>query len=92
MCALAEAINLVIEEGMGDREERHRRISSLFCEGLAQIGLEPLVDLRGGHRCSSPLKFPLGIDQAKVRATTSGNNIEIGGGLGEVKGRGGVSV
>lgn len=88
MYALAEAINLVIEEGMGAREERHRRISSLFCEGLAQIGLEPLVDSRWRAPMLITVKVPAGIDEAKVRARLLEEyNIEIGGGLGELKGR-----
>ncbi len=88
MYALAEALNIVSEEGIEVREERHRRVSAAFCDGLAQIGLEPLVPIEYRAPMLVTVKVPDGVDEAAVRKELlEGYNIEIGGGLGELKGR-----
>lgn len=88
MYALAEALNIVAEEGLAAREERHRRISQRFCEGLAEIGLEPLVPAEVRAPMLVTVKVPEGVDEAKVRgALLERYNLEIGGGLGDLKGR-----
>lgn len=88
MYALAEALNLVLEEGLAAREERHRRVSALFCEGLEEIGLEPFVRPEYRAPMMVTVKVPEGVDEAAVRRELLHRfNIEIGGGLGELKGR-----
>ena len=88
MYALHEALGIVAEEGLEQRELRHRAVSELFCRGLAQIGLEPLVPEEFRAPMLVTVKVPEGVDEAKVRkALLDRFNIEIGGGLGELKGK-----
>ena len=88
MYALAEALNIVAEEGLAAREERHRRISGLFCAGLEALGLEPFVPEAYRAPMLVTVKVPPGVDEAKVRAELLQRyNIEIGGGLGDLKGK-----
>ncbi len=88
MYALGEALNVVLEEGMDAREARHREVSNAFVEGLAEIGLEPLVPEEYRAPMLVTVKVPDGVDEAKVRKyLLDRNNIEIGGGLGDLKGK-----
>lgn len=88
MYALYEALQIVKEEGLERREERHRAISRLFCEGLADLGLEPLVPEAYRSPMLITVKVPDGIDEARVRRFLLDRfNIEIGGGLGDLKGK-----
>lgn len=88
MYALAESLNIVIEEGLEAREERHRRVSQLFCDGLKELGLEPLVSEAYRAPMLITVKVPDGVDEAKVRGELLNRyNIEIGGGLGDLRGR-----
>ncbi|MGB9867310.1 MAG: pyridoxal-phosphate-dependent aminotransferase family protein [Bacillota bacterium] len=86
--ALNEALRIVKEEGIETRWARHRQAQKAFIEGISAMGLEMLVD--GPYRLPSlnTVKVPPGIDEAKVRgALLKEYNIEIGGGLGELKGK-----
>lgn len=88
MYALAEALNIVVEEGLKEREERHRRISRMFCEGLERIGLAPFVPEEIRAPMLVTVKVPDGVDEAKVRRQLlERHHIEIGGGLGALKGK-----
>src|SRR5690606_20764627 len=88
MYALYEALQIVKEEGLERREERHRAISRLFCEGLADLGLEPLVPEAYRSPMLITVKVPDGVDEARVRRFILNRfNIEIGGGLGDLKGK-----
>jgi len=88
MYALGEALNVVLEEGMDAREARHREVSNAFVEGLAEIGLEPLVPEEYRAPMLVTVKVPDGVDEAKVRKyLLDRHNIEIGGGLGDLKGK-----
>jgi len=88
MYALHEALAIVCEEGLEQREARHRSLSQLFCEGLAEIGLEPLVPEEYRAPMLVTVKVPPGVDEARVRRRLlERHHIEIGGGLGELKGK-----
>src|SRR5690606_30782757 len=88
MYALHEALGIVLEEGLEKREARHRSISELFVRGLAEIGLEPLVPEAYRAPMLVTVKVPEGVDEARVRKRLlDRHNIEIGGGLGELKGK-----
>ncbi len=85
---LHEALRLVIEEGLEARIERHARNSRGLWAGLEVLGLKPWA--REGARLSTlnAVTVPEGVDEARVRkALLEGDRIEIGGGLGELKGR-----
>lgn len=88
MYALHEALSIVLEEGLAQREARHREVSRLFCDGLAGLGLEPLVPEEYRAPMLVTVKVPAGVDEARVRRRLlERHNIEIGGGLGELKGK-----
>ncbi len=86
--ALGEALRLVTEEGLSARIERHRLHSKALQAGLAAMGLELLArpDIRLPQLLA--VRIPDGVDDARVRGRLLRNfGIEIGGGLGPLKGR-----
>lgn len=86
--ALYEALRIVAEEGLENRWQRHRQNAELLWRSLEDLGLELHVPLE--HRLPSltTVRVPAGVDEAKVRARLLNEyNIEIGGGLGELKGK-----
>jgi alanine-glyoxylate transaminase/serine-glyoxylate transaminase/serine-pyruvate transaminase len=85
---LREALRLVQEEGLEARIARHRLNSDALLAGLQTLGLLPLP--AAGHRLPmlSCVTLPDGIDEALVRSQLLNNyGIEIGGGLGPLRGR-----
>lgn len=88
MYALAESLNIVVEEGLAERERRHWHVSDMFCELIGQIGLKPLVPRAYRAPMLVTVEVPEGIDEARVRKTLlDRHNIEIGGGLGDFRGK-----
>ena len=89
--ALAEGLRLVEEEGMAEREARHRAAAAQLIDGLAPLGFEPLVE--EGYRLPmlTTLKLPesvLDAGEAGLRRTLLDKyGIEVGGGLGKLAGR-----
>lgn len=86
--ALREALRLIAEEGLAERVSRHARLSGALAAGLEALGLELLV----AHPFRAPMlltvKVPAGIDEARVRRRLLEEaEIEIGGGLGPLKGK-----
>jgi alanine-glyoxylate transaminase/serine-glyoxylate transaminase/serine-pyruvate transaminase len=86
--ALAEALRLVLEEGLPARFERHRRHSAALVCGLEALGLELLAPAAERLPQLCAVKVPTGVDDARLRrALLENHGIEIGGGLGPLKGR-----
>jgi alanine-glyoxylate transaminase/serine-glyoxylate transaminase/serine-pyruvate transaminase len=86
--ALYEALRIVAEEGLEDRWARHRRNAELLWAGIEKLGLSLHVPL--AHRLPSltTVRIPEGVDDLKVRQRLLNEyNIEISGGLGELKGK-----
>jgi len=86
--ALFEALNLVIEEGLEPRFERHRLHSRALMAGLDTLGFRPFA--QAGHRLPmlNAVYLPADIDDASTRARLRDEyNIEVGGGLGDLAGR-----
>jgi alanine-glyoxylate transaminase/serine-glyoxylate transaminase/serine-pyruvate transaminase len=86
--ALHEALRLVLEEGLENRWQRHEQNHLALKEGLAQMGLE--LASQPGHQLWSlnAIRVPGGADEAAVRKKLlSAFNIEIGAGLGPLKGK-----
>jgi alanine-glyoxylate transaminase/serine-glyoxylate transaminase/serine-pyruvate transaminase len=86
--ALHEALRLVAEEGLGARFARHPRNQEALAAGLEALGLGLAAE--EGHRLPmlTTVTVPDGVDEARVRARLlSEHGIEIGGGLGPLKGR-----
>lgn len=86
--ALREALRLIEEEGLPARFARHQLNSEALIAGLIELGLSPLPP--AGHRLPmlTCVTVPHPIPEAEVRADLlSTYGIEIGGGLGPLKGK-----
>ena len=85
---LREALRLVHEEGLPARAARHQVNSDALMSGLRTLGLSPLPP--PGHRLPmlNCVTLPDGIDEAMMRTQLLQQyGIEIGGGLGPLRGR-----
>lgn len=86
--ALHEALALVLEEGLEARWARHERNGRALQAGLEAMGLR--LYARAGYRLPvlTTVCVPEGVDDAAVRGGLLHRfGIEIGGGLGELRGR-----
>ena len=86
--ALHEALRLVLEEGLENRWRRHEQNHLLLKAGLEKLGLT--LTAQEGHRLwqLNAVSVPAGVDEAAVRKRLLTEfNIEIGAGLGPLKGK-----
>jgi alanine-glyoxylate transaminase/serine-glyoxylate transaminase/serine-pyruvate transaminase len=86
--ALREALRLVLEEGLEARWARHQRNHLALKAGLAALGLAYAANEANLLPTLNAVRIPPGIDDLAVRKRLlSQFGIEIGGGLGEFKGK-----
>jgi alanine-glyoxylate transaminase/serine-glyoxylate transaminase/serine-pyruvate transaminase len=86
--ALLEALRIVNEEGLNARWRRHERNHHALRAGLAALDLR--LAAQEGHQLwtLNSVTIPEGVDDAGVRKALLGEfNIEIGGGLGPLRGK-----
>lgn len=86
--ALYEALRAVFEEGLEARFERHRLNHQALVAGLTSMGLK--MASQEGYRLwtLNAIRVPDGVDEARVRARLLADyGIEIGAGLGPLKGK-----
>jgi len=86
--ALRESLRLVCEEGLEARWARHLKNHRALKAGLAALGIEYLA--AEGHQLPqlNAVKIPAGVEDLAVRKKLlSDFGIEIGGGLGDFKGK-----
>jgi alanine-glyoxylate transaminase/serine-glyoxylate transaminase/serine-pyruvate transaminase len=86
--ALHEALRLVMEEGLENRWRRHEENHLALKSGLAEMGLE--LASQPGHQIwqLNAVGVPPGADEAAVRKRLLADfNLEIGAGLGPLKGK-----
>jgi alanine-glyoxylate transaminase/serine-glyoxylate transaminase/serine-pyruvate transaminase len=86
--ALREALRLVCEEGLEARWARHERNHRALKAGLAALGIR--YTAREGYQLPqlNAVHIPAGVDDLAVRKRLLGEfGIEIGGGLGDFKGK-----
>lgn len=85
--ALREALRLLHEEGLAARWQRHELNHRALVAGVEAMGLGMAV--APAHRLWSlnAVSVPEGVDDARVRGHLLAENIEIGGGLGPMKGK-----
>jgi alanine-glyoxylate transaminase/serine-glyoxylate transaminase/serine-pyruvate transaminase len=79
---------LVYEEGLEARWQRHQRNSDALMAGLRAMGVQPFA--QEGYRLPSlnAVRVPAGVEDGKVRGRLLNEySIEIGGGLGKLKGQ-----
>ena len=86
--ALRESLRMMMEEGIDNRIRRHARVAGALRAGLEAMGIDLMAP--EGYRIN-PLTtalIPEGIEDTAVRGRLlSDFNIEIGGGLGQVRGK-----
>jgi alanine-glyoxylate transaminase/serine-glyoxylate transaminase/serine-pyruvate transaminase len=86
--ALREALRLVEEEGLPARFKRHRINSEALLAGLEALGLIPLPPAGRRLPMLNCVTVPEHIPEADIRAQLLTHyDIEIGGGLGPLKGK-----
>jgi len=86
--ALREALQLVLEEGLEDRFQRHRLGAQALAAGLEAMGLQLLVAPELRLPSLTTVTVPAGVEELRVRRELLNDcGIEIGGGLGPLKGR-----
>ena len=85
--ALREALRLVHEEGLETRWRRHEMNHRGLVAGIEAMGLLMAVAPESRLWSLNAVSVPKGVDDARVRARLLDENIEIGGGLGPLKGK-----
>ncbi len=86
--AIHEALALISEEGLEARIRRHLRHGAALQNGLEAMGL--ILHAQEGHRASSltTVRIPPGVDGSRVvQRLLKEYSIEIGGGLGQLRGK-----
>lgn len=86
--ALQEGLKIVLEEGLQPRWDRHRQNWATLKAGLQGMGLNYLTKEHCQLPALSAVKIPDGVDDMTVRKRLLTEfGIEIGGGLGQFKGK-----
>ena len=86
--ALREALRMMVEEGLENRLNRHARVAAALRAGLEALGIGLLADPQYQLNPLTVALVPEGIDDAVVRRSLLDDySIEIGGGLGELRGK-----
>ena len=88
--AMHAGLSLIVEEGLDARVARHARMAQALYAGVEAMGLGLFVK-NAAERCPTvtTVLIPDGADDAQVRKTLlEQHNLEIGGGLGDLKGKG----
>jgi alanine-glyoxylate transaminase/serine-glyoxylate transaminase/serine-pyruvate transaminase len=85
---LYQALQCILDEGLENAYQRHRQAHEQLVAGLAELGLEMLVEAEYRLPMLNAVKVPEGVDEAAVRKTLlEEHNIELGAGLGPLAGR-----
>jgi alanine-glyoxylate transaminase/serine-glyoxylate transaminase/serine-pyruvate transaminase len=83
-----EALRIILEEGLENRWRRHVLNHRALVAGVEAMGLKMLVAPPNRLWSLNAVSVPEGVDDARVRARLlNDSHIEIGGGLGPLKGR-----
>jgi alanine-glyoxylate transaminase/serine-glyoxylate transaminase/serine-pyruvate transaminase len=86
--ALLESLKLIREEGLESRWHRHAVNHKILKAGLSAMNIEYLPEPGFELPMLNAVSIPEGVDDAAVRKQLLGEfNIEIGGGLGQFKGK-----
>jgi alanine-glyoxylate transaminase/serine-glyoxylate transaminase/serine-pyruvate transaminase len=86
--ALREGLRIVLEEGLENRWARHQRNHLALKAGLLALGMEYTADPAHQLPQLNAVRIPTGVDDiAGRKALLTDFGIEIGGGLGDFKGK-----
>jgi len=85
---LYEGLRIIYEEGLEERWTRHRNNAQLLWDGLEDMGLDLHVPEEHRLTTLTTVKIPEGVPDVEFRSRLLDKyNIEIAGGLGELKGK-----
>jgi alanine-glyoxylate transaminase/serine-glyoxylate transaminase/serine-pyruvate transaminase len=86
--ALHAGLGVLLDEGLDAAHARHRQVGGLLQDALPQLGFRAFAQDRRLPQLTS-VWLPEGVDDAKVRGELRSRfDIEVGGGLGELAGKG----
>jgi alanine-glyoxylate transaminase / serine-glyoxylate transaminase / serine-pyruvate transaminase len=86
--ALHEGLRIVLEEGLEAAWQRHRQVHEAFIREMRKLEIEPAVTESIRAPMINAIKIPDGADDAKIRQRLYDEfNIEIGAGLGPLRGK-----
>lgn len=86
--AYQEALNIILEEGIPNRIERHRKCANAFYSGLEAFGFTPFADANSRSNVVIAVNYLPGIDDKKFRELISSKfKVLLAGGFGELKGK-----
>ncbi len=86
--ALSEACDMILEEGLLRRYERHRVCAEAVYDSMEAMGLGLLAEGEFRSHTVAALKSPIGMDEGKLRELIRTKyGIGLGGSLGELKGK-----
>ena len=86
--ALREALRIVQEEGLEDMWARHRRNSLALIDGIEALGMRMHANRDYRLPSLNAITIPKGVSDENVRKILLNDfNVEIGGGLGVLKGK-----
>ncbi|MBC7114350.1 MAG: alanine--glyoxylate aminotransferase family protein [Archaeoglobi archaeon] len=88
--ALREALEIIMEEGMEKRIERHRRQAKAIREAVLELGLELFPrtnEVTNYSNTVTAIKMPEGVEDRELRGKIRELGYRIAGGQGRLKGR-----
>ena len=86
--ALDEALQMLLEEGLAKRVERHDRMSATLYDGLAHLGLKPVAERSVRAKTVVASYYPAGVEDAKFRkALAQDRGVVVAGGFGPFAGK-----
>jgi aspartate aminotransferase-like enzyme len=86
--AYQEALNIVLEEGLEKRVERHRRCANAFYTGLTELGFTPFAHPEARSSVVIAFNYIPGIEDKTFRKILGEQfRVLIAGGFGELKGK-----
>lgn len=86
--ALREGLRIIFEEGLDERFQRHQKLGDRLKMELEELGFKLFA--QEGYRLSmlTSVTLPDGLDDVSTRKKLlDGYNLEVGGGLGHLKGK-----
>jgi aspartate aminotransferase-like enzyme len=86
--AFREALEIITEEGMNNRIQRHRLCAKALYAGLKELGLAPFAQEDARSNVVIAINYLQGMDDKKFRQILSSQfRVLLAGGFGELKGK-----
>ncbi len=86
--ALDESLNMILEEGLDRRIERHRVAAAAYYKALEAAGLRPFVEPRVRSNVVIAVEYPPGVQDAAFRDVLDREfGVVVAGGFGSLRGK-----